>query len=1209
MSDAERPDPRTLRIADLLGEVRVVRPERAPARPRASVVVDGGGGPVAELEKTLGDLLGQTSTDLEIVVVDDGPCEELSRLLENLLVRDDRLVRIHHDRTLGLPAVRFNLGIEAARGRWIAFLSPGARWEPTTLDSLLAAGERAGGPCLVVARTLGGGGEPGPTGSPPLPVSTLTLTFRNPVGRTGALVERSLLERHGVFDGHISLARLFDWDLWLRLAQRAPLAVLDECVGREPQDAAAGDDPARRTPAARFGFRVVTAIPRDHELTLQRWRDRRPLATEFDGYPLPAGYRRELEGTIDEWLRQHGHGDPRPDLRTPARGEHRTRPQGTTTLLLAGDSYHPALDLCFPPHPSTSPESPALLPCYEPVVQVTGESVRWSDGVVLVRTVTEPGFRLLESAQAEGRPVAYYLDDDLLNLHLLGPPWDRMGPGTERDGEIRRQIAAADAVWSTSPRITEVVAPLNPRVIPHGVAVEESALPVALRPRARRGVLRLGAFGSGYQSLEFSVIWPALLELARRLGRTFELELWGIDVAALPPLEIPVTARPYRFGYRGFLEALAAAEFDVLLCPLLDEPAPRRAKGPSKYFHAAVAGALGIFSDVAPFEELPAGRTCLKAANSPEAWLAAMAEACEMPEERFDGMRAAMLDDVRLRYSVSARADLHHAAWLATDFHARTQRRRGADGRPVIAYYGCGESEGDEVLLDAATVAEEYGIRSLVVGEERSGLPSRAARFGFPRWLRDGEGMLSLETLLSSEPVSLVHATRPIEGLESVCRRFAVPLVVGVGTEARRSLPAHGARELFQRYVDAVAATAGPEREAGNVASGDSAEPPCPATDRPVMPATAPGSEPVETLRDRVRHQLHLAGLLKPLVKARWALRRKRVLVLFDTDVVSIELYFRSVRGALEQATGREWVLRNAAEVGPYDLHTACAVFFPRALSRRCVDLMAAARRAGCLTVYDTDDNLLLIDQPISDPGNPWRRVFGEARAEIEALIRGADLVKVYSRTAIPIFERLNPRVVCVRPPRPPVEPQPAPETVGPPARIGFFGSAYKDDEFPAVATAVGQLARSGSGLSFEVVGFVPQPLALLRGLRWFPWRSRYPDFRRFLATRGWAAGLAPLRDLEFNRCKTAAKYLEYASLGIAGVYSDVPTYREAVSHGVNGLLVDHDQPAAWKEAIERLVREPGLRHGIVERAREDLLSNYSPERYAASVAELLRRA
>ncbi|MBK9087583.1 MAG: glycosyltransferase family 2 protein [Holophagales bacterium] len=971
MSDAERPDPRMLRVADLLGEVRVVRPERAPAHPRVSVVVDAGGGPVEELEKTLGDLLGQTFTDLEIVVVDDGPSEELSRSLESLQVRDDRLVRIQHDRSLGLPAVRFNEGIEAARGRWIAFLSPGARWEPTALDSLLAAGERAGGPCLVVARTRGGEGEPGPSGSPPLPVSALTLTFRNTVGRTGALVERSLLERHGVFDGHISLARLFDWDLWLRLAQRAPLAVLEECVGREPQGAGARSDPARWTPAARFGFRVVAAIPRDHELTLQRWRDRRPLATEFDGYPLPAGYRRELEGTIDGWLRQHGHADPRPELRTPRDGENGTEQRRTTTLLLAGDSYHPALDLCFPPHPSTSPESPALLPCYEPVVQATGESVRWSDGVVLVRTVTEPGFRLLESAQAEGRPVAYYLDDDLLNLHLLGPPWDGMGPGTDRDQEIRRQIAAADAVWSTSPRITEVVAALNPRVVPHGGAIDESYLPAALRPRARRGVLRIGAFGSGYQNLEFSMIWPALQELAGRFGRTFELELWGIDVAALPPLGIPVKTRPYRFGYRGFLEDLAAAEFDVLLCPLLDEPAPRRAKAPSKYFHAAVAGALGIFSDVAPFEELPGGRTCLKAANSPDAWLAAMAEARSMPDERFDGMRTAMLADVKLNYTVSARADLHLAAWLATEFHARSRPRRGVDGRPSIVYFGCGSSEGDEELLDAATVAEGYGIRPLLVGDERRGLPSRAARFGYPRWLRDGEGMQALEALLASEPVSLVHTTRSIAELESVCRRFAVPLVAGVGAEARLSLPAHGARELFRRYVGALAATAETKRGDGDVAGRGSAEQPGPAADRLVAPATAPEGGAAGTLRDRVSHELHRAGLLKPLVKARWALRRKRVLVLFDTDVVSIDLYFRSVRGPLERATGREWILRNAAEVGPYDLHTACAVFFPRALSRRCVDLMAAARRAGCLTIYDTDDNLLLIDQPIATPATP----------------------------------------------------------------------------------------------------------------------------------------------------------------------------------------------------------------------------------------------
>ena len=217
----------------------------------------------------------------------------------------------------------------------------------------------------------------------PLPVSALTLTFRNPVGRTGALVERSLLERYGVFDGHISLARLFDWDLWLRLAQRAPLAVLEECVGREPQGAGAGDDPARWTPAARFGFRVVAAIPRDHELTLPRWRDRRPLATEFDGYPLPAGYRRELEGTIDGWLRQHGHADSRPEPRTPPGGGPRGRSRGARRRFCwretATTPRWTSASLRIPrPRRRARRSSPATSPSSRPPARACGGRTAWS---------------------------------------------------------------------------------------------------------------------------------------------------------------------------------------------------------------------------------------------------------------------------------------------------------------------------------------------------------------------------------------------------------------------------------------------------------------------------------------------------------------------------------------------------------------------------------------------------------------------------------------------------------------------------------------------------------------------------------------------------------------------------------------------------------------------------------------------------------------
>src|SRR4029077_21296369 len=111
-------------------------------------------------------------------------------------------------------------------------------------------------------------------------------------------------------------------------------------------------------------------------------------------------------------------------------------------------------------------------------------------------------------------------------------------------------------------------------------------------------------------------------------------------------------------------------------------PAPVRARAPSRYYHAAVAGALGIFSDVPVYAALPHGLTCLKAANDPEAWYAALREAVTMPAERFGLLRRRMVEHVRLEYTERAQIHLHEAAGAATQLHAAPRGRRGEDGRP-----------------------------------------------------------------------------------------------------------------------------------------------------------------------------------------------------------------------------------------------------------------------------------------------------------------------------------------------------------------------------------------------------------------------------------------------------------------------------------------------------------------------------------------------
>src|SRR5436309_15051389 len=136
--------------------------------------------------------------------------------------------------------------------------------------------------------------------------------------------------------------------------------------------------------------------------------------------------------------------------------------------------------------------------------------------------------------------------------------------------------------------------------------------------------------------------------IAAEFGGRLFIEFWGIDVSSLPTLASPVEQRTYVHSYQLFMRRLRESRFDVLLTPLNDYPRSQLAKTENKYYHTAVAGALGVFSDVPPYAPLLHGVTCLKTANDPDAWYAAVREAVTMPAERFDLMRRRMLEHVRL---------------------------------------------------------------------------------------------------------------------------------------------------------------------------------------------------------------------------------------------------------------------------------------------------------------------------------------------------------------------------------------------------------------------------------------------------------------------------------------------------------------------------------------------------------------------------------
>lgn len=102
------------------------------------------------------------------------------------------------------------------------------------------------------------------------------------------------------------------------------------------------------------------------------------------------------------------------------------------------------------------------------------------------------------------------------------------------------------------------------------------------------------------------------------------------------------------------------------------------------------------------------------------------------------------------------------------------------------------------------------------------------------------------------------------------------------------------------------------------------------------------------------------------------------------------------------------------------------------------------------------------------------------------------------------------------------------------------------------------------------------------------------------IATAGWVSGwesyasmvyqfdvwLAPYRDTAFNRAKFPTKALEAGMFGVPLVATDLPGYREFVTHGVNGFLVPVGQEHLFGRYARQLVDDPELRRAMGEKAR-----------------------
>jgi glycosyltransferase involved in cell wall biosynthesis len=177
-------------------------------------------------------VLAQTYTDFELIVVDDGSRDETMGALGPFL----ELIRvIRHERNLGVSAAR-NAGIRASRARFVSFLDSDDRWLPEKLE--VQARFFQDQPEAVACQTqeiwIRGGRRVNPALRHLKPSGDIfePSLERCLVSPSAVMLRRSLLEEVGLFNESLPVCE--DYDLWLRIACRHPIHLIDrELLVRE----------------------------------------------------------------------------------------------------------------------------------------------------------------------------------------------------------------------------------------------------------------------------------------------------------------------------------------------------------------------------------------------------------------------------------------------------------------------------------------------------------------------------------------------------------------------------------------------------------------------------------------------------------------------------------------------------------------------------------------------------------------------------------------------------------------------------------------------------------------------------------------------------------------------------------------------------------------------------------------------------------------
>lgn len=214
-------------------------------------------------------------------------------------------------------------------------------------------------------------------------------------------------------------------------------------------------------------------------------------------------------------------------------------------------------------------------------------------------------------------------------------------------------------------------------------------------------------------------------------------------------------------------------------------------------------------------------------------------------------------------------------------------------------------------------------------------------------------------------------------------------------------------------------------------------------------------------------------------------------------------------------------------------------------------------------------------------------------RDMFQANFKKADLVTTTTPVLQETLKEMNPNT-AVLPNFIDLDPYARPEFVKREIRIGWQGGVSHYEDLYLIRPVLEQICKKYENVKFIYSGdyrfvklFQKIPTRQFEFHPWVP-HSAYPYKSSLLNLD---IGICPLVDNEFNRNKSAIKWMEYSAIGAATIASNIPPYAPVLKDGETGLLVKDDE---WEKAIDLLINDKDLRQKLAKNALEDVSENHN---------------